>query len=339
MPANFKHAVITPLLKKPNLDPDSMNNYPPKSHLSFLSKLLERHVAVQLRQQLDNNNVLDTFQSAYRQHHSTETALVRTQNDHLHSLDRRKGLLAVLLDMSAAFDTVDRSIFISQLCSIGIQGTAQKWLESHMSNRTKIVCIGGHNSLIESGIPQVSVLGPILFSIYTLPLGAIFRKHNLQYHLYADDTQLYVDLSGTRDGEATDAVDRIERCIEEARQWMSDQNLLLNDNKIEAIIITAPNRKHLQEVSCVNVCGCNIVPSPTIRNIGITIDCGLTMSSHVSRMCKAAYYHLYAISKVSKTLVHALVISRLDYSNAVLYGITEALVNKLRCCTASRRNS
>ena len=119
---------------------------------------------------------------------------------------------------------------------------------------------------------------------------------------------------------------------------MSDHNLLLNDNKIEAIIITAPNRKHLQDVSCVNVCGCNIVPSPTIRNIGITIDCGLTMSSHVSRMCKAAYYHLYAISKIRhcfttdacKNLVHALVISRLDYSNAVLYGITEALVNKLQ---------
>ena len=141
--------------------------------------------------------------------------------------------------------------------------------------------------------PTRYVLGPIIFSIYTLlPLAAISRKHTLQCRLYGDDTQLYIDLSGTRDGEATDAVVRIERSIEEARQWMSDLNLLLNDNKTEAIIITAPNRKHLQDVSCVNVCGCNIVPSPTIRNIGITIDYELTMSSHVSRMCKATYYHL-----------------------------------------------
>ena len=131
--------------------------------------LLERYVAVELRKHLDNNNAFSPFQSAYRQHHSTETALVRIQNDHIHSLDRRKGVLAVLFDM-----TVDHSMLISQLRSIGIQGTALKWLESYMSNRTQTVCIGGHNSqrtLIESSIPQGSVLGPILFSICPLPLG------------------------------------------------------------------------------------------------------------------------------------------------------------------------
>ena len=87
-----------------------------------------------------------------------------------------------------------------------------------MSNRTQTVRTGRHNSrrtLIESGFPQGSVLGPILFSNYTLPLRAIFRKHNLQYHLYADD------FTGTLDGEASNAVDRIERCIEEAKQWMT----------------------------------------------------------------------------------------------------------------------
>jgi len=96
--------VITPLLKKPNLNPDLVNR--PLSNLPFVSKLLERHVAVQLRQHLDNYGLLRIFQRAYRQHHSTETALVNLQNDHLNSGARKKGVLTVLLDISAAFDTV-----------------------------------------------------------------------------------------------------------------------------------------------------------------------------------------------------------------------------------------
>lgn len=105
-------------------------------------------------------------------------------------------------------------------------------------NMTQTICIGGHNSrgtLIEYSIPQRSVSGPILS---TLPLGAIVRKHNLQYHLYADYTQLYDDFAGTQVGEAYEAADRIE---EEARQWMTDH-------------IVARNRKHLQDISCVKVC-------------------------------------------------------------------------------------
>ena len=157
--ATFKHAVITPLLNKPNLDPDLMNNYRPISNLSFVSKLLERHVAAQLRQHLDNNDLLDIFQSASRPHHCTETALVRMQNDQLNPVDRKKGVLTVLLDMSAAFDTVDHSMLIGQMRSIGIEGTALKWLESYISNWNHTVRIGTHNShrtLIESGIPQGS---------------------------------------------------------------------------------------------------------------------------------------------------------------------------------------
>ena len=152
----------------------------------------------------------------------------------------------------------------------------------------RIASHNSHRTLIESGIPQGSVFGPILFSIYTLALGAIFRKYQLQYHLYGDDAQLYCDLNGLPDGETAEAVCRVEWCIEEATLWMSDNNLTLNESKTEAIIISAPNRKHLQDVSCVSVCGCNIVPSPTIRNLGIMIECELTMSAQVSRMCEAA---------------------------------------------------
>ena len=144
--------MITSLVKKPNLDPDLMNNYRPISNLSFVSsKLLELHVPVQLRQ---TTTIYRTFfKSAYCQHHSTETAFARIQNDHLNSADRKRGVLTVLLDMSAAFYPVDHSLLIGQMRSIG---PASKWLESYISNRTHTVHIGSHNShrtLIESGIP------------------------------------------------------------------------------------------------------------------------------------------------------------------------------------------
>ena len=87
-----------------------------------------------------------------------------------------------------------------------------------------------------------------------MPFGAIFRKYQLQYHNYADDAQLYVDLSEVPDGETADAVCRVERCVEETRLWMSDHNLLLNESKTEAIIISTPSRKHLPGVTCVSVC-------------------------------------------------------------------------------------
>ena len=197
--------------------------------------MLERHVAVQLRQHLDNNDLLDIFQSAYRQHHSTETALVRIQNDHL---DRKKDVVTVLLDMSAAFDTVDHSVLIGQMRSIGIEGTAgivyikpdshsAHWQSQLAQNADRIrhptrICVGPN---------------PLLH-LYAA-IGAIFRKHQLQYHLYADDAQLYVDLGGVRDGETADAVCRVERCIEEARLWMSDNNLPLNESKTEAMLMNA----------------------------------------------------------------------------------------------------
>ena len=120
---------------------------------------------------------------------------------------------------------------------------------------------------------------------------------------------------------------QIERCIEEARQWMSDHSMELTENTTEAIILTVSNRKHLQYVSCVSVSGCKFVPSSTIRNLGIMVDCGLTSHKCVP-MCKSIYYHFNAIPKMiyclttgaCQTLDHAL----------VMCNITEALVSKLQ---------
>ena len=136
------------------------------------------------------------MQSAYKAGHSTETALVRMKNDILTSMDKNQCVLLVLLDLSAAFDTVNHSKLLRVLQHrIGLGGTALMWFESYLRERTQAVAIRYSTAPsveLQRGVPQGSVLGPILFTIYTLALGDIVRRHDIKGHFYADDMQLYV---------------------------------------------------------------------------------------------------------------------------------------------------
>ena len=155
-----------PLLKKTGLDPEKMTNYRPISNLSIVSKLLEKHVATQVRQHLEENGLFDVFQSAYRPAHSCETALVRIQDDILQSLDNRKSTILVLLDLRAAFDTVDHQILLDRLHTCGIRVNAHKWMQSYLSQRSQVVNIRDIWFTLcptNMRVPQGSVLGPLLF--------------------------------------------------------------------------------------------------------------------------------------------------------------------------------
>ena len=191
VPLIFKHSLITPIIKKPSLDPPSFNNYRPISNLSILSKTLERVVSKQLSSFLTTNNILCTFQSAYVPNKSTETAITRVTTNILCDLNNTYGTIFVLLDLSAAFDTIDHSLLISRLANIGITGIALKWFTSYISDRISSILINGHISSprnISYGVPQGSVLGPILFNIYLLPIFDIISKFPLiSVHSYVDD--------------------------------------------------------------------------------------------------------------------------------------------------------
>ena len=162
----------------------------------MVSKVVEKAVADQFTRHILTNHLDEPFQLAYKAFHSTETALVKVQNDILQAIDQRQSVILLLLDLSAAFDTVDHSTLLSRLStSFGIKGTVLAWFQSYLTSRQQYVRVAECKYSLRSltrGVPQGSVLGPLLYLIYTSPIGKIIRRHGLQYHLYADDLQLYV---------------------------------------------------------------------------------------------------------------------------------------------------
>ena len=221
-PQAFKSAVIFPLLKKPSLDPNELKNFRPISNLPFISKIIEKLVLVQISRHLSANNLLNQFQSAYRPGHSTETALLKIVNDLLLSLDDGNISLLASLDLSAAFDTIDHAILLHRLQhDFGLSGTVLDWFSSYLSGRIQSVSVHSHTSVpasVSCGVPQGSVLGPILFVLYTTPLSAVIERHSILHHSYADDSQLQNSATPDR---LPDLIDSMRLCIDDIKGWMN----------------------------------------------------------------------------------------------------------------------
>ncbi len=179
-PTAFKQARVTPLLKKPTLNTSLIENYRPVSLLPFIAKTLKRVVFNQVSLFISQNNKLDTKQSGFRSGHSTETVLLSVNEALQIAKADSKSSVLILLDLSAAFDTVNHQILLSTLSSLDITGIPLRWFESYLTGRSFRVAWGGEVSKahqLVTGVPQGSVLGPLLFSTYTKLLGLIIQAH------------------------------------------------------------------------------------------------------------------------------------------------------------------
>ena len=212
------------------------------SNLLFISKILEKVVLTQLKNNLSSNNLLEICQSAYRKDRSTETAVLSVLGGLLVSANERLVSLVALLDLSAAFDMLDHTILLQQLKMIyNVRGTVLDWLASYLSEHFQSVFVDGVESTscpLVYGIPQGSVLGPVLFTLYLQSLSDVIYVHNCDYHKYADDTEL-------SKGASPDQVDSvqsyIQTCIYDVLFWMNRKKLTLNTEKKERLCLLVPH--------------------------------------------------------------------------------------------------
>ena len=185
-PTEFKEAIVRPLLKKAGLDTADMKNFRPVSNLSFLSKLLERIVQKQMQTFLDSNGLMPVLQSAYRPFHSTETAVTKVYNHLLLAADEGQISALCLLDLTAAFDTVDHDLLMLRLeRQFGLRGTVLQWFHDYLSGRSYQVVYGNCTSAtvyIKCSVPQGSVLSPRLFIMYSADLADIVSTHDRKHH-------------------------------------------------------------------------------------------------------------------------------------------------------------
>ena len=334
-PSRFKRAVISPLIKKASLDCNELKYYRPVSNLSFISKVLERVVASRLNTYLSEQSLRDPSQSAYQQHHSVETTLLKVHNDIMLAMDNNDAIMLVLLDLSAAFDTIDHAILLQRVHDeFGIHGTALSWLQSYLQGRSQCVKIQRTLSPateLHFGVPQGSVLGPVLFTLYTAPIGRIVRQHGLEPMFYADDSQLYITFRPAVPGDEVAMVDRITASLSDIRRWMLANMLQLNDNKTECLIICSPRLRSTTQTDSISMGEAHIVPAAGARNLGVLFGNHMDLERHIKMTCQVAYHQLRNISAIrrmltreaAETIINAFVTSRLDFCNSLLIGLPE----------------
>ena len=338
-PLDFKNSLVIPLLKKPSLDVNVLKNYRPVSNLSFISKVLEKIVFKQIVTHLQNNDLIDHFQSAYKTGHSTETALLRVVNDLLCDIDNGNVCFLTMLDLSAAFDTIDHDILLDRLSyTFGIKDKALNFLKTYLVNRTQKVKINDFYSSeipLSFGVPQGSVLGPLLFTMYIYPISDVIDKNVFNYHQYADDTQLY---TAFKPEQTLNYADKISTSTSEINNWMSSNKLKMNNDKTEIMLCSTKAKLKNVTLDHVKVGEDDILLSTEVKDLGVFIDCHISFNDHVSFLRKCCYSELRKISTIrpfineqsAAQLAISLILSKLDYCNCLFFDMTNENFYKLQ---------
>ena len=339
-PTCFKQALVNPKIKAQTLDNDEKKNFRPLSNLSFLSKALERCVQNQLLNYLNSNNMFNDFQSAYRKFHSCETAITKITNDLLLSIDNNQCSILLFLDLSSAFDTIDHAILLSILqTKYGLNGIVLKWFESYISNRNFRVNIGKSFSegiCLLFGVPQGSILGPILFILYIADIEYIAKCHGFKVHIYADDTQLYISFEKS---DIFSTISDVEQCLRSIKLWMSSNFLKINEDKTKFMLISSEHcLNDIYTDLCISFSGNIITPSLNAVNLGVTFDNTMSMTAYINNIVSKGYFKLNNFWKnagkltydIKLQLITTYILPLIDYCNISFIAASKLNISKLQ---------
>ena len=343
-PVPWKTAQITPVYKSG--DKLQISNYRPISILPLLSKIMEKLIAKQIWEYLNANKILDKYYSGFRKNHSTETALTYITDEILTNMGNRLVTPTVLMDLSKAFDSIDHSMMLTKLFNYGFDCHAVFWFASYLRNRPQVVKVNSVISDQESlkcGVPQGSVLGPVLFVLYINEIPAIVAKYvqnstsEVSIHGYADDLQLFSSCT-TQSLEA--CILNLEQCCKTILDWFSQNKLKANPDKFQFIIYgTKQQHKNIPaQLKSITINETSLTATSVVKNLGMKLDENLTWKDHITNLKGTCAGRLIQLSKVRgsmsketfKNVVNATVISKINYGDIVYASATSTNLQKVQ---------
>ena len=336
-PTRWKYAIVKPLPK--NNNPTCASDYRPISLLPAFSKVIEKLMAKQMIEYLKHTNYFDNLQSAYKNSHSTITALLNVTDDIYECLENSELVFLVLLDYSKAFDCANHKLILAKLKAAGFRDDSLEWMFSYLDGRSqKVTTNKGESSWsgVINGVPQGSVLGPLLFTVLVSDLRDAIKRG--RYHMYADDTQLYYSCKYEN---VNDTIAEINSDLSNISHYSKANCLKLNADKSKFLIIgSRQNLKKLNndQLDPIKIDNKIIEREYEAKNLGITFDEELLWTRHVNLSVAKGYGKLKLgyrsknfLTETSKSkLTETYILSQMNYGDVILQNLSEQLQNKIQ---------